>query len=119
MDTCAAGNNTGTDTITVPAGSYLFLVAGTSENYAETGDLDINDDVLIVGAGRSATIIHANGLDRAFNLENGGAHALTLKDLTLSGGTGVGSAVYVGSGALNLNNVRLTAAVGNGARLCI
>ncbi len=115
VDACAAGNNTGTDTITVPAGSYLFLVAGTSENYAETGDLDINDDVLIVGAGRSATIIHANGLDRAFSLENGGAHALTLKDLTLSGGTGVGSAVYVGSGALNLDNVRLTAAVGNGA----
>ena len=41
----------GADTITVPAGTYTLAIAGTDEDAGATGDLDITDDLTIVGAG--------------------------------------------------------------------
>ena len=41
--------NSGTDTITVSAGTYTLTLAGTSEDAANTGDLDITDEVIING----------------------------------------------------------------------
>jgi CSLREA domain-containing protein len=60
----------GADTITLPAGDYVLTVAGFDEDAAATGDLDITDDVDIVGAGPDATVIDGNQLDGI--LENHG-----------------------------------------------
>ncbi|CAG0927929.1 hypothetical protein TFLX_00705 [Thermoflexales bacterium] len=106
VDACPAGN--GADTITLPAGDYLFLLAGTSENAALTGDLDITGDVTIVGVGRASTVIHANQLDRVFELRSIGS-VVQISDLTITGSQGqVGGAFYVADSTLTLDNVRIT-----------
>ncbi len=64
---CPAGS-VSTDTIVLPAGAYVLTLAGTGEDAAQTGDLDLLGDVEVVGAGASATTIDANGLDRIFEV---------------------------------------------------
>src|SRR5689334_10135263 len=49
VDACPAG--AGADTIQLPAGVYLLTLAGAGEDAAATGDLDLNADVSITGAG--------------------------------------------------------------------
>ena len=75
--------NSGTDTITVPAGTYTLTLAGTGEDAANTGDLDITDDVIINGDAAAATIIDGNSLDRVFDIL--GAD-VTMTNLTIQGG---------------------------------
>jgi hypothetical protein len=104
-----ANGNPGADTLTVPAGTYNLSIAGTGEEAATTGDLDITDDLTLNGAGAASTIIDGNALDRVFDFiagtselsgvtvrngntnSNGGGilnHSnLTLSDLTISGNT--------------------------------
>ena len=60
----------GADTITVPAGNYLFTIAGAGEDGAATGDLDLTDDVTIAGAG--TTIVDGSGLDRVLHAGSDG-----------------------------------------------
>jgi len=59
----------GTQTIQVPAGSYALSIAGTGEDVAATGDLDITEDAIIIGVG--APSIDANGIDRVFEIHSG------------------------------------------------
>ncbi len=65
--------------ISVEAATYTLTVAGTGENAAATGDLDITDDIIINGAAVSPTIVDANGIDRMFDILGSGA--------TISNGT--------------------------------
>ncbi|MCA9886296.1 MAG: CSLREA domain-containing protein, partial [Anaerolineae bacterium] len=58
-----------TQTIHVPAGTYLLTIPGTDEDAAATGDLDITDTVLIYGDGQGQTIIDGNDLDRVFHIK--------------------------------------------------
>ncbi|NIM52595.1 MAG: CSLREA domain-containing protein, partial [Gemmatimonadales bacterium] len=67
VDTCTAGS--GTDTITVPAGTYTLSIAGTGEDAAATGDLDVTDDLTINGAGADSTIIDGGGIDRVLHVD--------------------------------------------------
>ncbi|HSD85741.1 MAG TPA: CSLREA domain-containing protein, partial [Anaerolineae bacterium] len=55
VDACPAGN--GADTINLPDGNYSLSIAGTAENAALTGDLDITEDLTLDGAGRANTTI--------------------------------------------------------------
>jgi hypothetical protein len=95
-----AGFNT---TIILPAGLYTLTLAGRGEDASATGDLDIppGASITIVGAGAAATIIDANGLDRAFDVRGG---SLTLMDVTVrngDSGSGVGGAIramFAGTG---------------------
>jgi CSLREA domain-containing protein len=73
----------GTDTVSIPAGTYTLAIAGAVENAASTGDLDITDDLTVVGAGMGATVVDASSLDRAFHVVSA---ALELSDLTLQNG---------------------------------
>ena len=85
---------TGPDTITVPAGTYTLSIPGTGENASATGDLDITGDLTINGAGASATIVNANGIDRVFNvLSNASA---TFNGIKITGGSigGSGGGIY-------------------------
>lgn len=87
-----ANNNPGADTINVPIGELLLVVdgggLGTHEDLAATGDLDIRDDLTIVGQGPDSTIIDANGLDRVFHIPVAGL-TVTLQGLTITGGGGL------------------------------
>jgi hypothetical protein len=60
----------GADTITLPAGIYQLTLLGTFEDGAGAGDLDILDDLTILGAGDTQSIIDGNEIDRVFDLTN-------------------------------------------------
>lgn len=92
----------GTDTITLPAGTYTLSLAGANEDAAATGDLDLTQSVTITGAGASTTTINANTLDRVFETPNGSVTA-SLSGLTITGGaiTGPGFGGGIRNGAGN------------------
>ncbi len=56
------------DSIFVPAGTYYLTVTGVDESDAATGDLDINEPVVILGRGTDSTIIDGNASDRVFEI---------------------------------------------------
>jgi CSLREA domain-containing protein len=58
------------DTIILPAGTYTLNLAGVNEDVAATGDLDILNDLTIMGVGLGSTIINAAGIDRVFDIYN-------------------------------------------------
>jgi hypothetical protein len=60
----------GDDTIILPAGTYMMDIEGLGEEAAITGDLDILDPVIILGAGKDTTILDANGIDRHFQIHS-------------------------------------------------
>ncbi len=78
-----ANGNPGVDTLTVSAGTYTLTLAGTGEDAAATGDLDITDGIIINGNAASATIVDGNSLDRVFDILGASA---TFTNLTVSGG---------------------------------
>ena len=51
----AANANPGMDTVVIPAGVYVLTITGINENGAGTGDLDIGDDLNLVGVNRTTT----------------------------------------------------------------
>ncbi|HEY0371314.1 MAG TPA: Ig-like domain-containing protein [Thermoanaerobaculia bacterium] len=104
---CLAGSP-GVDNITflVP-GTVTFAIAGILEEDAATGDLDIKDDLVITGH-PDGTIIDGADLDRIFHVHPG--VSLTLNDLTIRNGRGLGwgGGIYVNGGTLTLNHVTIT-----------
>lgn len=101
---CPAGS--GSDGISVPAGSYTFTIAGEGENAAVTGDLDLTDvdGVAIKGAGADNTIIDAGGIDRVFEVSAGTA---SISGVTVKGGrlfNSNGGGILNSGGTLTLND---------------
>jgi CSLREA domain-containing protein len=56
----------GPQTIHLPAGGYILTIAGAEEDANATGDLDITDDLSILGVG--APSVDGGGIDRAFEV---------------------------------------------------
>ncbi|MCA9212723.1 MAG: DUF4347 domain-containing protein, partial [Planctomycetales bacterium] len=79
-------NSTGDliDISTIGPGTFVLTRAGTGEDAALDGDLDVIGNVTIFGLDASSTIIDANGIDRVFQVATGGS--LTLSDVTITGG---------------------------------
>ena len=101
----AAFNNPGTDTITLQAGTYLLDEFGTGENWTVDGDLDINSNLIINGAGQTKTIIDANGAvteEHVFHIF--GSWTVEFTDLTITHGSGNWGGI-VNLGTLTLTNV--------------
>lgn len=94
----------GHDTINLRNKTYTLAQHG-SDNTAAAGDLDITDDLTIVGLGTGVTIIDANNLDRVFHVApDNQIINVEIRDLTIQDG-------YVlpgGSGANIFNNANLT-----------
>ncbi|HSH04870.1 MAG TPA: choice-of-anchor Q domain-containing protein, partial [Anaerolineae bacterium] len=122
--------NAGPDTINLAATTYTLTIAGTSENEAATGDLDIYDTLTIQGAGQNSTIIDGNALDRVFQVNLPGDNPypspnnltaigsdvnVIINDLTIRNGyidqPKWGSAIAQYSGATTLNRTHVTANV--------
>jgi hypothetical protein len=107
----AANAAAGADTITLPSGTHQLAIAGAGEDLAATGDLDVLDDVTIIGAGQAVTIIDAAGLDRVFHVLDG---ALTLNGVTVrrgqvTGENGGGILVFAVEGGIGPDEEGTTA----------
>jgi len=87
--------------LTLPAGAYTFVLANAEvdEEASASGDLDITSDIRISGFGAT---INPNGLDRAFDVAEGGS--LTLSGVTITNGFAAGGEdPIVGSGGAIAN----------------
>ncbi|QDT92883.1 choice-of-anchor Q domain-containing protein [Gimesia algae] len=92
-----ANAHAGADTILLGSGTYTLSLFGLGENGALLGDLDITDDLTIIGAGSERTFIDADFLDRIF-------HIFTDVNVTIRGVTLVnGSVTRVEDGGAILN----------------
>jgi hypothetical protein len=79
-----ADADTISDIIFVPAGTYGLTLAGSGEDLAASGDLDIVGDLDLIGAGASTTVIDASGLgDRVLDLRSG---ALAVSKISVENG---------------------------------
>ncbi|NQT13251.1 MAG: right-handed parallel beta-helix repeat-containing protein, partial [Planctomycetes bacterium] len=71
----------GDDTITLGVGPYTLTRDGQNEDEAAVGDLDVTDNLTILGVGG---VVHANQIDRAFDVRPGAS--LDLSGTTVTGG---------------------------------
>ncbi len=95
----AANANSGKDTIYLNDGinPNIFL-AGADENSAVTGDLDITDDVDIIGqTATSRNIVNANRLDRVFHVLSGAT--VSFQHISIRGG----QAINIGGGGISID----------------
>src|SRR6185295_7811037 len=102
----AANAKPGDDVILLRPGVYLLSLAG-NEDLGATGDLDVQDDLVIVGAGAASTILDGNGLDRIFQIPGG--IALEIRDVTLRNGR-----AQTGGAILNLGETTILRSVLSG-----
>ncbi len=95
----------GTDTIVIPTGTYLLT----------SGQLQINGDTIVTGAGAATTIIDGNNTDRVF--ETLGSNTVTMNGLTIQNGNqNNGGGIFVNnSSILNLSDATLTGNNNNGS----
>jgi uncharacterized repeat protein (TIGR01451 family) len=117
----AANASTGVaDTIQLPAGTYTLTLTGTTEDTATSGDLDITDNLTIVGAGTATTAVDGNLTDRVFKVFSG--TTLNLSNMTIQNGRaqpgdsppGTGANDAFGGGILNLGSLVLDTCVVTG-----
>ncbi len=104
-----ANSHVGADTITLPAGTYTLAIAGADEENAATGDLDITEDLTLVGKSQLTTIVDANGIDRVFDIF-APAH-VSFSAIQIQGGNviGQGGGGIRNQGHLTLQDVMLIA----------
>lgn len=116
----ATNADIGADEFFLPTGVYTLSIAGSEEELAATGDLDILDDLTITGAGARTTVIDADSLDRAFHLQDV-ATTVTISGVTIQNGSEVlGGGIDVESSVtLNLTDMALSgnAASNNGGAI--
>jgi hypothetical protein len=67
----AVNSRSNSDTIQLPSGTIKLTLAGTNEDNAATGDLDLKSNVTIKGKGAGSTIIDAENLNRVFQVLSG------------------------------------------------
>jgi CSLREA domain-containing protein len=99
-----ANQHAGPDTVMLAAGTYLLQQVG-QEDQAAAGDLDILDDLTLIGAGADSTVIDGNRIDRVFQIHS--PAAVQLSGLTIQNGSSdSGGGIYNG-GTLTLTNCTL------------
>ncbi len=70
----------GTDTISVPSGTYKLTIASSgTANDDTTGSLDITDSVTITGDSGGGTVINGDSIDRVFSISGGSSSMSYLK----------------------------------------
>lgn len=80
-----ANANPGTDTIQLGRNvEYILTIVGSSENAAQTGDLDLTEDVYVVGRGAGISTVWQMATDRVFEVHPGVVAFFQL--LTVRGG---------------------------------
>ena len=89
----------GSQTINLPAGGYALTIDGDDENLNKTGDLDVLDDLIIIGTG--APSINGN-IERSFYIHSG--VTATFEGIWLMDGDAIYGGGLVNEGFLILNN---------------
>jgi CSLREA domain-containing protein len=103
----AANVLAGDDIISLPSGTYSITIPGVGEDVAATGDLDITDNLTIIGAGAPNSVIDGNGIvvgDRVLDIKSA---TVQLSGVTIQNGypsTGNKN----GGGILNIGMLMLT-----------
>jgi predicted outer membrane repeat protein len=107
-----ANMRSGVDTIKIPPGQYYLTLTGIDEDAAATGDLDINDDLVIIGTGGSSptTSVYGDGSDRVFDIDpTNAAINVTINSLVITQGRATnnedGGGLLVHGGTLELDSV--------------
>ncbi|MDH3328513.1 MAG: hypothetical protein OEM01_04710 [Desulfobulbaceae bacterium] len=75
----------GQDTIILSGGTYQLDLDGAGEDISATGDLDIIDSLVIVGAGPENTFIDGGGLDRVLDIIESNI-TVTISGITITNG---------------------------------
>ncbi len=88
----------GTQTINLPAGNYVLTIDGDNEYLGETGDLDVTDDLIIVGTGAPSI---SGGIERSFQIHNG--VTAEFSGIWLTGGDAIYGGGLINEGDLTLN----------------
>ncbi len=118
-----ANNHPGTDIVQLGAHTYTLAIAGADEDFCQTGDLDVQDTLVIEGKGPERTVINAAGIDRVLHMLASGKR-LTVKGVTLTGGNSRlqgGGGVLSSQGGLRLEACVVTAnhaPNGDGGGIC-
>ena len=60
-------HESGADVVVVPPGIYVLTRTGPGEDGSATGDLDLNDQMILVGAGAGSTVLDGFGSDRVLD----------------------------------------------------
>lgn len=82
-------------------GVFQLTHTGASEDAAATGDLDITDDLTLLGNGVGLTVIDGNATDRVFDILTGAQ--VVMQNLSIQNGSApVGGGVHVTSGGTQL-----------------
>ncbi|MGA7991928.1 MAG: choice-of-anchor Q domain-containing protein [Thermoanaerobaculia bacterium] len=101
-----ANSNPGA-TLSVPAGTYTLTIAGRGETAGATGDLNINANMTINGAGAASTIVDGGGLDRVFHVDKNATASIS--GLTVrNGSAGAPDSQLEGGGILSEGVTALT-----------
>jgi CSLREA domain-containing protein len=104
----AADAQNGPDVIVLGPGIYTLTRGGSGEDLGATGDLDLRDDVSIVGASAVSTVVDAGHLDRVFDVL-AGVHA-EIQGLTIRNGLVAGP----GGGVRNAGSLTLSRSLVSG-----
>lgn len=102
---CTAGS--GFDIIELEMGTYRLMIAGINDDTGLSGDLDINNDLHLIGKGVGLTILDGDGLDRVLHVSSADSQVV-IQDLTIQGGSAVNSDLLGGGGILSLGHLSLT-----------
>ncbi len=95
----------GLDRVILPAGNYQLSIFGPGENQSMTGDIDILDDLELVGNGGNSTIILGDGTDRVLHIRRS---TVTISDVTISGGWTGASGAGIRASLSNVTVLRST-----------
>jgi CSLREA domain-containing protein len=96
----AANAHAGEDVVLLHTGTYVLSIAGT-EDAGAAGDLDVLDDLLVLGDGATRTIVDGGAIDRILQVPSG--VAVELVDLTLRNGLSSGN----GGAVLNAGDLTI------------
>ncbi len=75
----------GADTINLPSGTFHLTLEGANDDLAQTGDLDITEDLTIIGKGAGQTFISADELDRVLDVITPGV-SVTIRGVSFING---------------------------------
>ncbi len=67
-------------------GTVTLSQSGLNEDQAYSGDLDITEDLTIIGRGLNETIVDGDQVDRVFDVHSSGGPNLTILNMTVTGG---------------------------------
>ena len=104
----AANNTVGADDIILPGGpSYTLTKTGAGEDAADTGDLDITDDLTIIRDGAATTTIDGNASDRVLHILSGATVKISGITITNGDSPDYGGGLY-NDGDLTLIDSQIT-----------